>query len=410
MNSDAEVSGPVAPQTPDSPARSVRGTHRFARLALGVVVCGTVGIAAAMLGLRFGQSLRAGGGGRLVLDSWDVGALFATSLLVILVVLLVHEVGHLLGGRLVGFRAFLLIVGPMRLERSGAGWQMYLNKQLSAYGGLAGSVATDARDLRRRTAVMVAGGPVASIVFALSAWLVLSELGLRSLDANSSLPHILGFFTLHLLAGASAAIGIATLIPMYTSGFLSDGARLLRLWRGGPVAARDSALQAIMGSSLSGVRPRDWDPSLLSAACTLHDDSMFEFMAWQISQMHAADRGDVAQSLSQLRHLLQHIDRVPKMTHPGIHFDAARQFALAGYDDEARTQIALAKGTVVGAPYLKGMAEVALLVAEGRDVEAAALLPTVRPMLTRSVDRGSAVWFTDVLDTLEARISAHQAA
>ena len=56
------------------------------------------------------------------------------------------------------------------------------------------------------------------------------------------------------------------------------------------------------------------------------------------------------------------------------------------------------------------MAQVALLAAEGRDAEAAALLPTVRPMLATIIDRGSARWFTEELDTLEARITARQAA
>ena len=406
MNGHAEGTSPETGEAPLSPSRNSDWPKRLTRIALGIAV----GVTAARLGLRFGGSLRAGGAGSLQLDLWQQALVIAFCLLALLLVLLAHEVGHLVGGRLVGFRAFLLIVGPLRLERSESGWAMHLNTSLALSGGLAGLAALDARDLKRRTAVMVAGGPVASVTLALGAWLTLRAFGLVPFDLNTSFASFVTFFTLQMIAGASAVIALATLVPMTTSGFLSDGARLLRLWRGGPVAERDSAIQAIMGSSLSGVRPRDWDPALITAACALRDASMFGFVAQQFAQLQAADRGDIALSLDQLRRLLQHVDRVPKMMHPGIHFDAARQFALAGHDDDARTQLALAKGPVIGAPYLKGMAEVALLVAEGRDVEAAALLPTVRPMLAQSVDRGSAIWFTDVLDTLEARISARQAA
>lgn len=406
MHGDADATRPDTGDLPLTPSPAPEWPKRLTRIALALAV----GVAAANLGLRFGGSLRAGGGGSLQFDLWQRAIVIGFCLIAMLLVLLAHEVGHLVGGRLVGFRAFLLIVGPVRLERSERGWALQLNRSLGLYGGLAGSAATDARDLKRRTAVMVAGGPVASVALALGAWLALREFGPVPFDASASFTSFVTFLTLQMIAGTSAAIALATMVPMTTSGFLSDGARLLRLWRGGPVADRDSAIQAIMGSSLSGVRPRGWDPALISAACALRDASMFEFIAQQLAQMHAADRGDIALSLDQLRLLLHHVDRVPKMMRPGIHFDAARQFALAGRADEARAQIALAKGPVVGAPYLQGMAEVALLAAEGRDAEAAALLPTVRPMLATCFDRGSAHWFTEVLDLLEARITARQAA
>ena len=315
MNGDAEATRPDAGAAPLSPSRTSGWPTRLTRIALGIAV----GVAAAMLGLRFGGSLRAGGAGSLQLDLSQRALVIAFCVLALLLVLLAHEVGHLFGGRLVGFRAFLLIVGPLRLERSESGWTMHLNTSLALSGGLAGSAAIDARDLKRRTAVMVAGGPVASVTLALGAWLALRAFDLVPFDANASFASFVTFFTLQMIAGASAVIALATLIPMTTSGFLSDGARLLRLWRGGPVAERDSAIQAIMGSSLSGVRPRDWDPALIGAACALRDASMFEFIAQQFAQMHAADRGDIAHSLDQLRQLLQHVERVPKMMRPGIH-------------------------------------------------------------------------------------------
>ena len=300
MNGDAEATSPGTEEAPLSPSRTSDWPKRLTRIALGIAV----GVAAARLGLRLGGSMRAGGAGSLQLDLWQLALVIAFCLLALLLVLLAHEVGHLVGGRLVGFRAFLLIVGPLRLEKSESGWGMHLSTSLALFGGLAGSAATDARDLKRRTAVMVAGGPVASVVLALGAWLALRAFDLVPFDASASFASFVTFFTLQMIAGTSAAIALATLVPMTTSGFLTDGARLLRLWRGGPVAERDSAIQAIMGSSLSGVR----------------------------------------------------------------------------------------------------------LAAEGRDAEAAALLPTVRPMLATVFDRGSARWFTEVLDTLEARITARQAA
>jgi len=404
MLADHQESRPDAPYTPASPTRRSQWVQRLTRLAL----TGAIGIAAAGLGLRFGGSLARGDVGRVHLDNWETVTVVAACLIALPVVLLVHELGHLLGGRLVGFRAFLLIIGPMRLERSQAGWAMHLNKEPALYGGMAGSAATDARNLGRRTAVLVAGGPVASADLALGAGLVLHALDLSLRNASASFTSLLSFLALQTLSLVSAAICIVTLVPMQTSGFMTDGARLLRLLRGGPVAERDIAIQAIIGSSLSGVRPRNWDTALINTARELRDGSMFEFIGLQFAQMHAADRGDVEQSLLLLRQLLQHVDRIPKMMIAAMHLDAARQFALAGQVNEARAHIALAKGPVMGAPYLKPLAEAALLVAEGRDAESAALLPTIRPKLARSIDRGASIWLTDVIDELQARINSRQ--
>ena len=126
---------------------------------------------------------------------------------------------------------------------------------------------------------MVAAGPTASLALALGAWLAVRVLDLMPFNASTSFASVATCFTLLTMAGVSAAIELATLIPMQTSGILNDGARLWRLWRGGPVAVRESAIQAIFGSSLSGVRPRDCDPALLNAATALPDDSVFEVMA-----------------------------------------------------------------------------------------------------------------------------------
>src|SRR3712207_6939264 len=47
----------------------------------------------------------------------------ATILVLLPLVIAVHEAGHLLGGRLAGFRALLFVVGPFRIERSGEGFR-----------------------------------------------------------------------------------------------------------------------------------------------------------------------------------------------------------------------------------------------------------------------------------------------
>ncbi len=401
MTPPTKATDSIPSRPPNVPRRGSRGT-----LLVLVVVLGGMGM---FVGMQMGSSVRRAGAEGLGLAWWENLILLGTCLSSLLLVLLVHELGHLTGGLLVGFRAFLLIVGPIRLERASRGWRVALNTNMALFGGLAGSAPTDGRHLARRTAVMVAGGPMVSLLVGIGAAVALVALDLLPLDRDTPFSSVLSVFGLLCVGGTSAAIGVVTLMPLTTSGFLSDGARLLRLICGGPVATSDAAIQAIVGASLSGVRPRDWDPQLLQAACALVDGSVFEFTAWQLAQMHAADAGKTEESLYQLRQLLPHIDRMPASLTAAIHLDAARQFAIAGAVAEARAQFALATGPTIAAPYLRPFAEAALLASDGRRADAMAIVPTIRAHLEQSIDRGAAQWLTDSLISVERTPSMQDA-
>ncbi|MGK7312515.1 MAG: hypothetical protein ACN0LA_09770 [Candidatus Longimicrobiales bacterium M2_2A_002] len=99
--------------------------------------------------------------------AWKIlgGLLLGGAVGAVVAVLAVHEAGHLLAGRLVGFRFLLFIVGPLRVAREGDRVQVGWNRSLSLAGWLAATGPTPDRleRLRRRTAIMVAGGPLTSL-------------------------------------------------------------------------------------------------------------------------------------------------------------------------------------------------------------------------------------------------------
>src|SRR5579883_3639111 len=94
-----------------------------------------------------------------------LGSLGGTAWLIVIlvlllyVVLIIHECGHLLGGRLVGSRFMLLIVGPLRILREQRGIRVGLNKNLAAFGGMAASMPQGEQNIQRKMLVIVAGGP-----------------------------------------------------------------------------------------------------------------------------------------------------------------------------------------------------------------------------------------------------------
>jgi hypothetical protein len=124
--------------------------------------------------------------------------------------LVAHELGHLCAGLVVGFRFHLFAIGPLLIERKeagriGIGW----NRVLSFYGGAVSTLPNKTDGLRRRYAIAVAGGPLASLLVAILAAasmdllrsapsIVRSELSwLRLLSALRSWPPLFRFRTAH---------------------------------------------------------------------------------------------------------------------------------------------------------------------------------------------------------------------
>ena len=156
-------------------------------------------------------------------------------------------------------------------------------------GGLGGAAPTDSRNLVRRMTVYVAGGPVASLLLAVSAFGLLFVV-----------PPSVGVI-LTLVAVASLGIGVVTLIPNKAGGLVSDGARLKMLRGGGPEAVRWSAIGALGGASMAGERPRDWDEDLIRSSLAHPDNSLDDAGASSTAYYHALDLGRKGRSGSPAR-------------------------------------------------------------------------------------------------------------
>lgn len=319
-------------------------------------------------------------------------ALTAVVLAALLVaVIAVHEAGHLLGGRLAGFRAMLFVVGPFRVERTGTGIRAALNRNLAIAGGLAVSVPLDTRDLRRRTLLMVAGGPGASLLTGALALALCGPLGLAALPAGAGYGHQLAAIVVAVFGVMSLGIGAATLIPGRTGGFYTDGARILRLLRGGPDTDREVAVLALMALSMGGTRARDWDPALVRQALAPADATPFDVVGRQLAYAHALDREDTEEARRHLEAALALEEVLPPVGRSGLLLHAA-QFAAVHDGDPVRARGLFSRagaGLMVPA-YMRQMSEAAILLAEGDRAAAAALLERAESGVGETLDRGGA--------------------
>ncbi|HEX5726819.1 MAG TPA: M50 family metallopeptidase [Longimicrobiaceae bacterium] len=301
-----------------------------------------------------------------------------------------HEVGHLLGGRLAGFRALLLLVGPLRAERHAGRIRVRLNRRVSLFGGLAVSAPTDTRDLRRRTLLVIAGGPMVSLAGGAAFLGLWWALGLGSLPPEAPLAQVYAAVALLVLGVGSLAVAALALMPGTSAGFYTDGARILHLLRPGPLVDRDMAVKALTGLSLSGQRPRDWDAGLVSQALAAPDASPFHVVALQHAYAHALDSGDLAGARRHLEGALARIGTIAELARPGLLLEGA-WFVAVHEHDAARARVFLdgaGPGLLVDA-HQRLLAEAAVRLAEGDAAGALARAEQARAELGRAVDAGS---------------------
>lgn len=247
--------------------------------------------------------------------------------------LAIHELGHLVAGLLVGFDFSLFIVGPVLVERTPSGTlRLGWNRTPAFFGGMAATYPKTNHRLRARFAAVVAGGPVASLLLAIAA-----ATALHIVPGSFPLVRVeLGWLRL-----LSALVFVGTSVPVPSGAFVSDGLRFLRITRGGPHGDRELALITLACSQLTGVRPRDWDESLICRALKLRDGSIFECQMHLYSYLHAVDSGAIPEAAGSIGSALALVPSVPDFLKADCLLEAAYfESTYSGRPSHARTLLA----------------------------------------------------------------------
>lgn len=257
-------------------------------------------------------------------------------------------------------------------------------------GGLAGTAPTDSANLRRRMALMTAGGPVMSFLVAVAAYFGTFVVG--------------GFFGVLLLAVAvmSALIGTVTILPMRNGGFMSDGARLVMLYRGGAEAERWCALAALGGASTFGERPREWDETLIEKSLASPDGSLDDAGASLSAAHHALDLGETDRAKSLLGRAIEATD-VPGFLRSQALLENA--FFRAYFEGDAEASRKLFAEVQPGSTFEKHLdlrVESAVLLVEGRVDEAREKARLALRELSGSMSPGTARLEREWLEEMES--------
>jgi hypothetical protein len=213
---------------------------------------------------------------------------------VMLGVTAVHEVGHLLAGRLARLQFYLLIIGPMQLRRINNRLQLGWQRGLGFFNGMAACLPHSSHRLRQRMMLFAAGGPLASLALALLAAGLAAQWRQRPLLYRDAA----WLWEMAVLtAVVSAIFFLTTFRPgRYPNGFMTDGGRLALLLQNGQQAQRWCALLLLNMADVKGVRPRSWDEALVQQTLLLADHSYDGVMARLLAYQQALDKNELAQA------------------------------------------------------------------------------------------------------------------
>lgn len=282
-----------------------------------------------------------------------------------------HEFGHLAGGWLGGGTFLLWMVGPFVLRRTPAGLRLAWNRSVNLLGGMAICIPLPPTPVKpRAVAVMIIGGPLASLVLAGAAYWV--RLAMQGGGQPITLGRAMGMDLLAFTALLSFLLFLVTAIPSVAGGFKSDGKRVVELLRGDHRSRQEAALMVLSTANLAGLRPAEYDPALVAQVVSLGDGSLFDLYGHLTVYYYAADREDWKAAQGHLDYVIAGWQKVVPYIRDTVRCEYA--WLLARRTGEA----ALARAWLDSAgpldfdPATRLRAEAAVLLAEGRFSEALA--------------------------------------
>lgn len=289
-------------------------------IAVMLVAGGAIGYLGAQVGVKAAQQI----------PGVVVATLVVLLIPAFLLVIAVHEGGHAFAGTRVGFDFRTYVVGPFLWDKQPDGWKFMWNKNINTSGGLVICIPTGTHNLAKRFMIYAAGGPLASLALALVAGIVFVLL--RGVEQSVLVQIVTYFFS--MLAFLSAAIFLITSLPLQAGGFSSDGARVLRLLRGGDKARFEILMLKIVSSSMAGMRPALLDKTELEEASQLGErlqSPMALYIAYYF-YLSTLDRNQVEEAEQYLQLYTNNAEDVPEGLRGTVWLEAAFFYALVRSD------------------------------------------------------------------------------
>lgn len=283
------------------------------QIAVGMVLGGGIGFASAYYGMKAGRELP-----DEVLLLCGIAAIPVFFFLIGF-----HELGHAVAGISQKFEFRMYVIGPFLWEKEQDGWKFKWNKNVNTAGGMVICLPTGTDNLKKRFLIYAAGGPAASFLLTLFAFLLFKILTPATVS-----------YVFVMIAAISFLIFWLTALPFHAGGSTSDGGRILNLQRGGDVSRFELLILKIVSETTGGLRPSKLNWAELEEASALAKKLNAPFGAYVHGYFHQAvwDKGDIEAAEQHLLDYVNEIDAMPDGIKNVVWCEAAFFYAFAKHD------------------------------------------------------------------------------
>lgn len=209
----------------------------------------------------------------------------------VLLTTLFHELGHLAAGLACGKILRVFQVGPFRWAVRNGKWRFEFQLR-KFYGGGVAMVAPDLINMRSRQALLLTGGPVASLVMGLTFTLITLTAFGHFWQQYWSL--------LSTLATLSIAGFVVNLIPLKPESQYSDGAQIYQILTNGPWARVHLAFAMVTTSAVAPIRPRDFDMNVINQAADFVRHGERGLLLRLVACKHYIDKNRIPEALASM--------------------------------------------------------------------------------------------------------------
>ena len=185
----------------------------------------------------------------------DIDSLFLSFVLLSLIggyylSILIHELGHLFGGMIVGLKPVGILVSSIMLTFEKNGRPSFSFRK-GFGGGLALCISKDKPISKLQSFCYISGGPIASLLFGLlGVWI-----GFSTEETLSLVSKTIGYVSIFM--------GFYSLKPMVTKGLRTDGSRLIDILKGGQQFHEMNAHFTLFGQLMISRSPKESSDDLI---------------------------------------------------------------------------------------------------------------------------------------------------
>lgn len=326
-------------------------------------------------------------------------AAISSILLILFIIILVHELGHLIAGFAVGLKFLMISVGPFKIQKTGESIRPGINRHLNAGGGLTLMIPEHNDPDNSKMFWFIAAGPLANFILGI---ITLSIVVMLSGDqTGQTMNYIL--YLLFTTGYISIILGLVSIIPSESDAFESDGRQILDMFRGGEKAISKQQLTILSVSILNGTRPREIDKSLLQAVLSRLDSQspVQAASARFIEAYHLLDCGKFEDAERVLDSLIENLEKQKNPMLEGTLF-AEKAFILSAYHNSPKEAVPLLEKARKG--YVEkqtlARAEAAYHIACGDIQQGREMADKGLEDVTKSLDKGGAIFETELLQIL----------